>query len=456
METGTERLAALARAPIGRLLWRYSLPSVTGMLVMALYNVVDRMFIGRWVGPDAIAGLAITFPLMNLATAAGVLVGVGSSARMSIELGQGNKDKAENILGNALVLTFINAAIYIAAFSLWLDPLLRLFGASAATGPYARMYILPLLPGLLLTNLAFSLNNLMRSSGYPGRAMATMIIGAVSNVVLDYLFINIFGWGITGAAAATDIAMALSALFVILHFAGRDVAVRLHRGIYRLRWRLVAAIMGIGVAPALVNAASCAVNALVNNSLARYGSDRDIAAAGIMVTYTSLLVTVTLGICQGMQPIVGYNYGSGHYRRARRTYLLAVVVATAITTLGAAFGLWRPQLIGMAFGDDAGLLDATGRALGLCLTAFPVVGFQVVTSCLFQSLGKVRQSIALGLLRQVLFIIPLLILLPRLWGLDGVWLSFPASDILATVVAAVMVAWQLRDLRRREASERNL
>lgn len=435
--------------PIARLLWKYSLPAVVGMLVNALYNVVDRIFIGQGVGPDAIAGLAITFPLMNLATAIGVLVGVGASSKMSIVLGSGNKRDADVILGNTLVLTFINAAIYIAIFWIWMDPLLRIFGASDATLPYARGYILPLLPGLLLTNLAYGLNNLMRASGYPGRAMATMLIGGFTNVALDGLFIYGFGWGITGAAIATDIAMAVSALFVCSHFMRRDSAVRFRSGTYKLRRRLVLSIMGIGAAPALVNAASCIVNALVNNSLVLYGNDRDIAAAGIMVTFASLTITIVLGICQGMQPIVGYNYGAGNYKRARSVYWLAVTAATIITTTGALIGITCPRQVGMAFTDDPDLLDATVRALTICMMIFPVVGFQVVTSCLFQSLGKVAESIILGLLRQVIFIIPALIILPEFWGLDGVWYAFPTSDFLATTIAALMVWLQLRHMKQK-------
>lgn len=440
----TERLNRLSDRPVGRLLWEYSLPAVVGMLVMALYNVVDRIFIGQWVGPDAIAGLAITFPVMNLTTAIGVLIGVGSSAKVSIVLGAGNRSEANLILGNALVLTFINAAIYIILFAIYLDPLLHLFGASDATLPYARGYMLTLLPGCLLTNLAYGLNNIMRASGYPQRAMATMLIGAAVNVILDPLFIYVLDWGIEGAALATDIAMAVSAIFVCAHFMRRDVTVRFCSGCYRLDWKLIGGIIAIGAAPAIVNAASCIVNALVNNSLAGHGSDRDIAAAGIMVTYTSLLVTIVLGICQGMQPIVGYNFGAGLHHRLRRTYGLAVAAASAITAGGAIIGIFFAREIGMAFSNDAPLLDATERALHLCLWAFPFVGFQIISTSLFQSIGQATKSIIVGLLRQVVFLIPLLIFLPRYFDVDGVWLSFPISDLVATVVTAILIIIQFR------------
>lgn len=442
-----EKLNQLAIRPVGRLLWEYSLPAVVGMLVTALYNVVDRIFIGQWVGPDAIAGLAITFPIMNLATAIGVLIGVGSSSRVSIELGAGHIDKAHRLLGNAFVLTWINGLLYIAAFAIWLDPLLRLFGASDTTLPYAREYMLLLLPGCLLTNLTYGLNNIMRASGYPRRAMTTMLIGAVVNVALDPLFIYVFGWGIGGAAIATDIAMGVSALFVVAHFTRRDVTVRFRRGIYGLRWHVILSIISIGAAPAMVNAASCIVNALANNALLGYGGDRDIGAAGIMVTYTSLLVTVVLGLCMGMQPVVGYNYGARQMHRLRKAYLLAVAAASVITFGGGVCGLLWPSAIARVFTADAALIAATDRALGLCLMVFPVVGFQIISTSFFQSIGNATESIIVGLLRQVIFLIPLLIFMPRAFGVEGVWMSFPISDAVATVVTLWLILRQFRRLR---------
>ncbi len=446
-----KKLFELSTVSVGRLLWKYSLPAVVGMLVMALYNVVDRIFIGQWVGPDAIAGLAVTFPVMNLTTAIGVLIGVGASARVSIVLGAGRPDRAQEMLGNALSLTIINGIIYIGFFMYFIDPLLLLFGASQATLPYAREYMLVILPGCLLTNLTFGLNNIMRASGYPGRAMVTMMIGAVVNVGLDPLFIYVFEWGIGGAALATDIAMLVSAIFVLAHFMRRDSTLRFTRGIYRLRWRTVVAIISIGAAPAVVNAASCIVNAIANNSLLRYGDDRDIGAVGIMVTFTSLLVTVVLGICQGMQPIVGYNYGAGRLDRLRRTYFLAVLAATSLTTFGAVMGVFFPAEIGRVFTTDPALIAATDRALSTCLLVFPVVGFQIVSTSFFQSIGNATESIVVGLLRQVIFLIPLLLILPRYFEVDGVWMSFPVSDAVATIVTAVLIVRTFRQLNRRSA-----
>lgn len=449
------KLYELAHKPVGRLLWKYSLPAVVGMLVMALYNVIDRIFIGQWVGPDAIAGLAVTFPLMNLATAIGVLIGVGSSARMSIVLGAGRHDLAERILGNAFTLTIINGIIYITAFTIYLDPLLHLFGASDNTLPYGREYMLILMPGCLLTNITYGFNNLMRASGYPGRAMVTMLIGAAVNTVLDPLFIYVFDWGIGGAALATDIAMAVSAFFVMAHFFRKDSTLRFRRGIFSLDWKIVAGIVSIGAAPALVNAASCIINAIANNALLDYGTDRDIGAAGIMVTYTSLMVTVVLGICQGMQPVVGYNYGAKRLHRLSRTYVLAVVAATVITCTGGLLGLFFPSLVGRVFTTDASLIAATDRALGICLAVFPVVGFQIISTAFFQSIGNATKSIIVSLLRQVIFLIPLLIFMPRAFGLDGVWMSFPISDAVATIVTAVLIWSQFKMLKKLSTTSDN-
>lgn len=438
---------------MGRLLWHYSLPAVVGMLVMALYNVVDRIFIGQGVGPEAIAGLAITFPVMNLTSAVGTLIGVGSSAWVSILLGRRDSDRAHDILGNALVLTIINAAIYIAVFVAFLDPILYAFGASEVTIPYARNYLIWLMPGMLLTNLSFSLNNIIRASGYPKAAMSTMLIGAVSNVILDPIFIFWLDMGMTGAAIATDIAMALSAIFVLAHFSRKGVTLGFRRGIYKLRWSIFVQIASIGAAPSLVNACSCFINIFINNTLLRHGGDTAIGAAGIFVTYTSLLTMIVIGICQGMQPIVGYNYGAGNLPRLRRAFWLAVAVSTVICGAGSAFGLLCPRLVARLFTTDAYLISVTENCLRLTLMAFSIVGFPVVATTLFQSLGKSAKSIFMSLTRQVIFLLPLMFWFVNLFGVDGVWLSFPASDVLATIVTAVLVYAQMRTLRKeREAT----
>lgn len=442
----TAKLTDLETEGVGRLLLRYSIPAVVGMVVMSLYNVVDRIYIGQGVGTDAIAGLAITFPVMNLSAAVGILIGAGASARVSILLGARRHADASLVLGNSLVLTLVNAICYILLFAAFIDPVLRAFGASDNTLPYARDFMLWLLPGMLFTNLAFSFNNIMRASGYPSRAMFTMFIGAGVNVVLAPIFIFWLGMGIKGAAIATDIAMACSAWFVMRHFLRRESTLHFTRGIYRLRWHVIYAIVSIGAAPSLVNFAACGINVILNRSLAEYGGDTAIAAAGIFSTFASLLTMVVVGICQGMQPIVGYNYGAGRLDRLSRAFILAAIAGTVVCSSGAAFGMLLPQWIARAFTTDATLIGITAHAFWLVFRMFWVVGFQIVATTFFQSIGKAGRSIFLSLSRQVIFLIPLLMFLPDYYGLDGVWLSFPGSDILATVVTIILVVAEFRKL----------
>lgn len=448
MQHKNETLSELETRPVGRLLWDYSLPAVVGMLVMALYNVVDRIFIGHGVGPVAISGLAITFPVMNLTTALGVLIGVGAASRISILLGAKDTDGARMVLGNALTLIVANAIVYIAAFGIFIDPILRAFGASDATLPYARDFILYQLPGLLLTNIAFSFNNAMRASGYPRRAMYTMLIGACVNIALDPIFIFIFDMGIKGAAIATDIAMACSAAFVMAHFMRRDVTLSFCRGIYRLRRPVVISIISIGAAPALINAAACFINVIINTSLYRYGGDIAIGAAGIFTTYTTLIVTIILGICQGMQPVIGYNYGANNIHRLKRAFNLSAGVSTMMCIAGMALAMIAPESIASLFTDDEGLIGVTAAALRPAMTAFMLVGYQIIATAFFQSIGNAWKSIVLSLSRQVIFLIPLLLTLPGHFALKGVWMSFPLSDICAFVVSVSLITWEMKRLKK--------
>lgn len=441
----------LATRPVGRLLWHYSLPAVVGMVVMAMYNVVDRIFIGQVVGPEAIAGMALTFPLMNITTAIGVLVGGGSAARISIVLGRRDKSRAELILGNAATLTFINAAAYIAVFAIFIDPILMAFGAGEATLPYARSYMLWVLPGLLLTNIAFGLNNVLRATGYPTRAMVTMLIGAAVNIALDALFVLVLDWGMVGAAVATDIAMLVSAIFVVQHFLRRDVNLRFTSGTYRLKRDVVLDIITLGASPAIVNAAACMINALINRSLAEYGGDIAIGAVNIFITYTSILTTIMVGINMGLQPILGYNYGAGNLHRLRRALIIACAASTLLSILGSAGGLFGAREIARAFTTDGYLIDVTVHCLHNATWAFSLVGIPIVATCLFQSIGASGKAMFLSLTRQVIFMIPLMLILPEFFGVTGVWLSFPIGDLLAFSVTVVMVIRQLRTLDRQSA-----
>lgn len=446
----TKKLEQLSSQSPARLLWRYSLPAVVGMLVMSLYNIIDRIFIGQGVGAEAIAGLAITFPVMNLSAALGVLIGAGGSSRISILLGAKDYHGARRVLGNSLVLLAVIVICYLSVFGIFIDEILSAFGASEVTLPYARDYMLYILPGMLMTNFAFTFNNFMRVSGYPIKAMVTMFIGAGVNVVLDPLFIFYFGWGIKGAAIATDLSMAVSALFVMNHFFKRSTVLHFGREgwMYRPDLRVILSVVAVGAAPSLVNAAACFINVIINKTLYTYGGDIAVGAAGIFSSYTSLMTMVVVGICQGLQPIIGYNYGAGLLSRLKRTYWLAVGAATVVVTAGQIGGLFFPWYIARSFSSDAVLIDETVRCLHISMMAFTVVGFQVISTTLFQSLGKAGASIFLSLARQVIFLIPLLLLLPRQYGLDGVWMSFPLSDCMATAVTVIMVSMELSRLNR--------
>ena len=438
------KINALGDRPVGRLLWEYSAPAVVGMIVVSLYNVIDRIIIGQQVGPDAIAGLAITFPVMNLVTAFGTLVGVGSAARVSIMLGQGRADDAAHVLGNAFTLTFILSSVYLIFFSLFLDDILTAFGASAATLPYARDFMTTLMPGMLLMNLTYSFNNIQRASGYPRRAMTAMLLSAGINLVLALCFVIWFGWGIRGAALATDCAMFSGMLFVLWHFRQRTSTVRFRRGTFALRGRIVWEIMSIGMAPALLNVAGCMINMVINNKLLTIGGDRAVGAAGIYTTFTQLIAMVVVGICQGMQPIVGYNYGAGQYARVRRAYFLAVASGTVLCLAGMAGALGAPGIIARAFTNDPSLIAATETCLRTALLAFGLVAFQMVSTVFFQSIGKAGKSIFLSLTRQVIFLIPLLLILPGHFGLRGIWMSFPISDCVSVLVTACFIVYQFR------------
>lgn len=446
-----ERLNELASGSIGRLLWHYSIPAVVGMLVMSLYNVIDRIFIGQGVGPEAIAGLTITFPVMNLSAALGVLIGAGSSARVSIMLGASNHKGALMVLGNSLTLIVLIAAVYISCFALFLDEILLAFGANEVTLPYARDFMMYILPGMFIMNISFSFNNIMRASGYPLRAMVTMFIGAGFNIIFATLFIFGLGWGIKGAAIATDIAMTISAVFVMAHFMRPGSILHFTKGTFRLHGSIVWGIITIGAAPSLVNFAASVINAIINHSLLRYGGElatEAIAAAGILTTYTSLLVMVIVGMCQGMQPIVGYNYGAGLMHRLKRAYWLTCLWATVICSLGAAFAMVCPQYIARAFSPDARLIEVTSNTLIIATQAFWVVGFQVVSTNFMQSLGKATLSIVLSLSRQVIFLIPLLLLLPPHFGLDGIWMAFPSSDLLAALITGSIMVWEMHQISK--------
>lgn len=453
MNKDSDRLRELGTASVPKLLFKYSLPAVVGTVVSAVYNIVDSMVIGHAIDdPNVVAGIAVTFPVMNLATALGMLIGAGAATRVSIVLGQKDHRRAELILGNSVLLTVIIGILYMAGFAIFLDKILMLFGASEHTLPYAHEFLMWVLPGMLLMNLTFSYNNVMRASGYPGKAMYTNLIGAGMNMILAPLFLFGFGWGIRGAAIATDISMLITAFFVMAHFFNTKNELHFVRGTFRFDWPIIKSVLYIGMSPFLINVAGASVNAIINNSLLHYGGDNAIAAVVVFNRFVTVFIFIVIGICQGMQPILGYNYGSGRFNRLFKTLWWAVGSAVAVTSLGSAIGALMPESIAKMFMQDPEQINCAVSCLRITTIAFWIVGFQVVATNFFQSMGMAGKSIFLSLTRQIIFMIPLLYILPPHFGLDGVWAAFPISDFVATVVAATLLTVQLRRIKRKAVS----
>jgi len=437
----------LATGHIGQLLLQYSIPAIIGTAAQSIYNIIDRVFIGHGVGAMAISGLAVTMPMMNLAGAFGSMVGVGAAASVSIRLGQKNQRAADSILGNAVFLSFSLSIAYSILCFLFLDKILFCMGASQETLPYAKEFMQIILLGNVFTHVYLGLNNVMRASGYPAKAMVTTLVTVGVNLALAPLFIFAFHWGIRGAALATVCAQFVGTVWAFLHFTQKEHLVRFRQGCFRPKLKIIGEIFAIGLPNFMMLFCSTFVVVLMNLRLTRYGGDYSIGAYGIINVLANLFVMTVVGVNQGMQPIAGYNYGAGNFHRAIQTHRLAVGAAMCVTTCGFLLAEIFPRAVASAFTSDAELIGQAVRGMRLAFLMFPVVGFQMVSSSFFQSIGQARISILLSLSRQVLFLIPFLIVLPLFWGLDGAWLAGPASDLTAsTVTFFVIRAWIRRRL----------
>lgn len=449
IEDPQERLQELGTAPVGKLLLKYSLPAVVGTVISAVYNIIDSIVIGHAIDdPNVVSGIAVTFPVMNVITALGMLIGAGAATRVSIVMGQKDLRVAQIILGNCVQLTLIIGVLYAATFAIFIDPILRVFGASDNSLPYAREFMLWVLPGCVLMNLTFSYNNVMRASGYPAKAMYTNMIGAVINVILAPLFLFGFKWGIRGAAIATDISMLITATWVMSHFFNKNNTLHFVKGTFKFNWPIIRGVLYIGMAPFLINITGSAINAIANNTLLRYGGDNAVAAVVVFNRFVTIFVFVVIGICQGMQPIIGYNYGSGRFHRLIRTFTLAACCGVITTTIGSVLGAAMPRTIASMFMQDPEQIQCAVNCLKITTLTFWMVGFQIVTTNLFQALGMAGKSIFLSLTRQMIFMVPLLFTLPHVWGLNGVWAAYPISDLLSVLVAIVMLVTLMRKIRR--------
>ena len=445
-ELGTER--------IRKLLLQYAVPAVIAMTASSLYNMVDSIFIGQMVGPLAISGLALTFPLMNLAAAFGALVGVGAATLISMRLGQRDYETAQRVLGNVVVLNAIIGVLFAAGVLACLDPILYFFGGSEATVGYAHEYMAIILLGNVVTHMYLGLNAVLRASGHPKLSMYATINTVVINTILDALFIYGFGWGIRGAAIATVLAQVVSLVWQFRILSDKNELLHFRRGIYRLRKRIVRDIMAIGMSPFLMNLAACFIVILINKSLQRYGGDLMIGAYGIVNRLGFFFVMIVMGVNQGMQPIAGYNFGARQYDRVLRVLRLTIMGATCITTTGFLIGELAPGLDESLFTKDEELIGLAATGMRIVFGFFPIIGFQMVSTNFFQSIGMAGKAIFLSLSRQLLFLLPGLIFLPRFFELHtdwdgswGVWCAMPLSDLLASIVAFILLTRELRRFR---------
>lgn len=438
----------LGTKPVGRLLYQYALPAIIAMTAASLYNIIDRVFIGQVVGPDAIAGLAITFPFMNLAGAFGAAVGVGASTAISVKLGQRDYATAEEILGNTVTLNVIIGLGFSIVCLLFLDPILLFFGASKATLPYARSFMEIILAGNVFSHMYFGMNAVLRAASKPKQAMFATIFTVLMNIILDVVFILWWHWGIQGAAFATIISQMLALCWQMKIFSNKRELLHLKRGIYRLKAQLVKTIIAIGISPFLMNLCACIVVIFVNNQLVKYGGDMAVGGYGISNSVATVFAMFIIGLNQGMQPIAGYNYGSKQADRLVRVLNLAIIAATCIMTAGWIAGEFFPREIARLFTTDKELTEMSITATRYNMLVFPIIGFQMVVTNFFQCIGKVKISIFLSLSRQLLILIPLLAILPLFFQLNGVWYALPASDATASVIAFIIMTTYMRKFKK--------
>lgn len=435
-ELGTER--------VGHLLLRYSIPSIIAMTAVSLYNMVDSIFIGQGCGPLAIAGLAATFPLMNLSAAFGAMVGIGASTVVSVKMGQKDIEGAENTLGNVVILNTIIGAIFMIFALIFLDPLLLFFGASENTLPYAREYMSVILLGNVLTHLYLGLNDVVRASGYPKIAMAATLTSVTINTLFDYIFIFLLDMGIKGAALGTICAQLVAFTFICSHFMKKDSYIRFKRSIFKFRLKIAKGIISIGCAPFLMNSCACVIVLLINNGLKNFGGDYYVGAYGIANRIAFVFIMVANGFNQGMQPILGYNYGAGRVDRSIKAYKLTTVATVMVTSSCFVISMLCPEFAVGLFTTDNELISIAAHALAVMTIVFPFVGFQITSVGFFMSLGMAKKAIFISLTRQLIILIPCLLILPNIFGVDGVWYSMPLADAISVSLVAIMIVRQMR------------
>lgn len=436
--TQTSSPNELGSLPIGRLLVQYSLPAIIASLATSLYNIIDSVFIGRGVGAMAITGLAITFPLMNLVVAFCVLVAVGGATISSIFLGQKAPEKASQVVGNVTVFCLIHAVVIMSVGLLFLDPILYFFGATAETIGYARSFMRIILFGTPISYVFLGLNNLMRATGYPRKAMISALLSVAINIVVAPLLIFVAGWGIAGAALATICGQTSAFIWVLHHFISRKSYIRFTLRGWHVSWTLMRKIYAIGLSPFLMNCCACLVVVFINKALLdTAGTDGNLAvgAYGIINRTTMFFVMIIFGITQGMQPILGYNFGAANWPRVKATLMKGIWIATAVSTIGWLLTELIPDTISHMFTTDTVMVQIARDGFRIYFIVYPLVGAQIVIQNYFQSIGKPKLSIFLSLTRQLIFLLPMLWILPPRFGVDGVWAAMSASDFIAFVLA---------------------
>lgn len=452
---------SLGTDSLSRLLPRYAIPAIIAATSTSLFNIVDSIFIGHGVGALAISGMALTMPIMNVAAAFGSMVGVGAAAITSIRLGQGNIRAAEKTLGNLVLLNVLLGLVIGVLGLTFLDQILYFFGASEETISYARQFMHVILAGNCITHLYLGLNELMRASGYPHKSMYAMLTAVAVNCVLNPLFIFKFGWGIQGSAYSTLIAQCAAMTISLHHFSSRSSFLHFKRGIFRFNRKIVAGIISIGLAPFLMNICSSIVVVFVNKALTTHGGDLNIGAFGIINRVVMLFIMIVLGLNQGMQPIVGYNYGAKKYDRVIKAYLITVTCAVCVTTAGFLISRFLPEQVARLFvgGNDENaeaLVAAVVYGMKYIMIMFWAVGFQIVTGNFFQYIGKPKRAILISMTRQMLFLVPMLIFLPPRMGVTGVWVAQPIADSMSITLAAILIYFQIRKLRRNPDDEKSI
>lgn len=447
MDNSKQATLELGTKPVGQLLMQYTLPAIAAMTAASLYNMTDSIFIGQGCGALAISGLAITFPLQNLGAAFGAGVGVGASTCISVKLGQKDYQTAERVFGNAMMLNLIIGIAFSIVTLLFLNPILKFFGASDATLPYAREYMVTTLVGNVISHMFFGMNSILRAASKPRSAMMASIMTVILNAILSPIFIWPMHMGIRGAALATIIAQFCVLMWQLRIFCNPQCIVHFKRGIYRPVAHIFKNIIAIGMSPFAMNVCSCIVIIFINNALTHHGGDLAVGGFGICNKIVFIFVMINMGINQGMFPIAGYNYGAHNYDRLTTVLKYAMVIAFCITTLGWIIAQTLPHECARLFTTDETLIKIAERAIHITMLVFPVVGIQMVCTGFFQSIGKAKVSMLLSLSRQLLFFLPMLIILPNFYQVDGVWMAQPISDVISVVVAVVMLTNYIKKLK---------